>query len=213
MKGTGARLGGTAAIALVLAFSLGADCEERPGQNDGGPQPPTDGSTPTDGQAPTDGQSPNDGQLPTDSEASTDSQAPMDATPDAPSDAADGGCANTSTDAQNCGACGYECLGGRTCSAGRCFPAWLPLATTNAPVGRDRHAAAGLGSKYIATGGTFTYQGIGTTTAVAYDLATNTWSTYASHVTQRCSHEIMSDGTKLYAFGGITDGCRSLLTS
>jgi hypothetical protein len=178
----------TLAMGVCLVFTLGAECSDPPPVADGGPTPDAQSS---------DAQTSSDSQVAPDAETLTDSAIPT--------DAADGACANTSTDSQNCGACGYACLHGRTCSAGRCLPAWLPLSATNAPPGRDRHAAAGLGTKYVATGGTSTYQGVGMTSAVAYDLATDTWSTYASHVTQRCSHEIVSTGTKLLAFGGITD--------
>jgi hypothetical protein len=37
-----------------------------------------------------------------------------------------GGCADLTTDGQNCGACGHSCLGG-TCGAGRCLPEVLAV--------------------------------------------------------------------------------------
>ncbi len=189
----------TALFAVVAACS-GDDKSAIPA--DAGPDAtldatPADDATPTPGiDASKDDASASDGNA---SDAASDS--PADAAIDAP----DAACTNLMTETANCGVCGYACLHGRTCVAGRCTPAWQPLSAVGVPVGRDRHAAAGLGTKYVATGGTLTFQSVGITAAVAYDLATDTWSTYSSALSQRCSHEIVSTGTKLYAFGGLTD--------
>lgn len=179
---------GVGAVALVASCS-GADNQVGPGADDAAA-----GDTST---------SPGDSSPKDDAPVDVPDGA-IDAGLDA-ADASDGACVNMTTDALNCGVCGYSCVHGRTCAAGRCTPAWQPLATTNVPASRERHSAAALGTKYVATGGTVTIGGVGTTTASAYDLATDTWSAYASLGTQRCAHEMVSSGAKLFAYGGLTD--------
>lgn len=160
-------------------------------------------SDPPPPDATTDGGPDNDGARPdgAGSDASLDAE---DASADA-SDASDSGCIDTTSNPLHCGACGYACKNGRACVAGRCTPAWQPTSMTSVPAGRDRHAATSLGTKYVATGGTLTFQGVAIGNAVSYDLATSTWSTFPSHVSARLSHQLVTTGSKLYAYGGITD--------
>lgn len=84
-------------------------------------------------------------------------------------------------DDSNCGAVGYACVGGRTCSAGACTPAWLPMDTTDAPDPRWGASAVSIDGKYVVSGGctTLNYDDPPSTTVSSYDSATDTWtSTY-----------------------------------
>jgi len=106
---------------------------------------------------------------------------------------------------QNCGACGYACVHGRHCSAGRCAPAWQSLSTTNAPLPRGRAAAGFVAGKYVLMGGAATRADVAMSTTHAYDVAADTWSQLAPLAVARCAHEAVSTGTSIVTFGGCSD--------
>lgn len=114
-------------------------------------------------------------------------------------------CLDAQTSDANCGACGYACVGGRHCAAGRCTPAWQPISEAGAPVARTRHAAAALGGKYVVLGGVPSSGGVGMSSAAEYDPATDAWSALASLNSARCSPEAVSTGNAILTFGGLAD--------
>ena len=111
---------------------------------------------------------------------------------------------NKSIDPANCGACNYACVDGRTCSAGRCTPAWIPLSSTNAPAPRTRHAAGFVAGRFIVLGGALSSTGVGLSSSAAYDPTTDTWQPLPDLQSPRCAHEAASTGSKLFAFGGLS---------
>jgi hypothetical protein len=110
---------------------------------------------------------------------------------------------DTSTDDANCGAVGYACVHGRHCSAGRCVPAWLPMTTVNAPTPRGTPGAV-IDHKLIIAGGSA--GGVpGLATAAAYDSDVDGWTALPDLNNARCAHTLVSSGSFVYAFGGLSD--------
>lgn len=109
-----------------------------------------------------------------------------------------------SRDSANCGACGYFCLNGRTCERGRCTPAWLPMTTIGQPTEKDGTAAVGIGGKLLVTGGP-----CDVAPAVAnsklYDSKSDTWMPTGPMKAARAQHIMVSTGTMVYAFGGLSN--------
>jgi hypothetical protein len=105
----------------------------------------------------------------------------------------------------NCGACGYACVNGRHCAAGRCLPAWQPLSIDGQPDPRTRHAAAVARGKYVVLGGTPVLGGVGTDSVAVYDPVTNSWSAAPSLNSARCAHDAVSTGSTVLTFGGLSD--------
>jgi hypothetical protein len=117
-------------------------------------------------------------------------------------DSSDAGCMSPGTDA-NCGACGYACVGARHCMSGRCTPAWLPMSTVNAPGARTTQGAV-VGGRLVVAGGYVACSGA-LATAAAYDSVTDMWTALPDLNTGRSQHTVVSSGTSVFAFGGLTD--------
>lgn len=117
----------------------------------------------------------------------------------------DASCGDTTAANANCGACGYACVHGRNCVASRCAPAWQTITTVNEPTPRTGHAAAALGGKLYVVGGGSSSSSAALDTGGIYDPAADSWdTTIPSMKKARCNHAVVSNGNKLFAFGGIT---------
>jgi hypothetical protein len=114
-------------------------------------------------------------------------------------------CGDVQLSDANCGACGYACVNGRHCAAGRCSPAWQALSTDNAPTPRTAHAAGFVGTKYVVLGGSLIVQGSAVSTSAAYDVSSNAWTHLAPLNGARCAHQAVSTGDAILTFGGLTD--------
>lgn len=108
------------------------------------------------------------------------------------------------SDNSNCGALGYACANGRTCSSSRCSPAWQTISAMNAPASRAAAAAAALGGSYVVTGGcTSTEAGYAEVTGGSYNPSNNTWSSIDDLSEGRAQHAAASNGSNMYVFSGL----------
>jgi len=109
-------------------------------------------------------------------------------------------------DDSNCGAEGYVCTDGRTCSDSRCSPAWIQISSTDAPSARGKAAAGFLQGKYVVFGGC---TGFGSPTypeagGGAYDPTTDSWSTLPAMSVPRAQHVAVTTDTGIFSVGGLT---------
>jgi hypothetical protein len=115
-----------------------------------------------------------------------------------------GTCVDLASSSTNCGACGYRCLDGRTCSKGRCTPAWLPMTVQGQPTARSGFASVGFGGKMMVTGGPCD-KSPSLTDSYLYDASKDAWTTTSPMNAPRSQHRMVTDGSKAYVFGGLAD--------
>jgi hypothetical protein len=190
-----AACGGASGSDLIGNSSDDGGTDDGGGTIDGSTGPATDGSTSgPDGSSPTDG-----GITPKDSGS-------KDAGHDAnDSGLVDAGCGDLTASNANCGACGYACVHGRNCVASRCAPAWQTITQVGEPTPRTGHAAAAVGGKFYVMGGGDSSSAAALDNGGIYDPAGDSWdTTLPSMKKARCNHAAVSDGTKIYTYGGIT---------
>jgi hypothetical protein len=114
-------------------------------------------------------------------------------------------CVDTSSDAQNCGACGQACDAGRSCSGGACSVGWATIAAPPAGfVGRNKAAATAMGGDVFIWGGA---DAIGTIfdTGAIYSPASDSWTPVvkdANTPTPRILATALWTGRLVIVFGG-----------
>ncbi len=64
-----------------------------------------------------------------------------------------GECVNLQSSPEHCGACGNDCLAGRSCAGGACSPAWVGMTSSGAPSAREHAAVAASGGLVFVWGG------------------------------------------------------------
>lgn len=106
-------------------------------------------------------------------------------------------------DEENCGAEGYQCVGGRECVDSRCTPAWIGMDTTDSPSARGFAGAGLLEGNYVVMGGC-TESGDAQSDAYSYDLANDTWGSAPSLGTPLVQFSAITTGSGIQTFGGLT---------
>ena len=108
-------------------------------------------------------------------------------------------------DDDNCGAAGWVCQGGRTCTDSLCSPAWLEMSETDAPDFRAKGGAGYINDTFVVFGGAASNALDGTplATAGAYDPSTDAWSSFPSLQESRCQFSVVSTINSLFVVGGI----------
>lgn len=114
-----------------------------------------------------------------------------------------GQCVDLSVSEPHCGACGNDCLAGRTCTLGECSPSWVPMSKTGAPSSREHAAVAWIG------GAVFVWGGSDGTKDLAggglYDPHTDTWKAItagAGSPTPRILSAAVWTGAAVFVWGG-----------
>ena len=116
---------------------------------------------------------------------------------DAPSD--------TGADAGDAATCSPACSGGRSCTAGRCTPAWVPTADPGAAIsGRQKAAACAIsgGRVFVWGGATQTTE---LDTGAIYDPATDAWTAVpagANTPSARVGATAVWTGSQVVVWGG-----------
>ena len=112
------------------------------------------------------------------------------------------------SDPENCGVDGWPCRGGRTCEAGRCVPAWIPMSTVGQPAPRGAAAGGHLGGKFVVFGGCGHAPPVvepALATTYLYDTETDTWQQGPDLPQGVLGHGSTTtpDGLAVYGFGGL----------
>ena len=88
-----------------------------------------------------------------------------------------GQCVDLKLSGDHCGACGNDCLAGRSCLSGACAPAWVAMSTDGAPAVREHAAVTSNAGKVFVWGGKGVQQDLGD--GGLYDPDTDTWKLIA----------------------------------
>lgn len=109
------------------------------------------------------------------------------------------------SDDSNCGAEGYACVNGRTCSASVCIPAYQVIEDDGAPSPRGWASAGFIDGKYAVFGGCDSTIGsvAALDTSAFYDPDMDSWSSGPDLTTARAQAMSVTTDNGIFTYGGL----------